>query len=129
MTTASMSSKAAPARAKPRGWLRWSGGYHRHYQRYDCRLEARVTDKVSRVEMTGLILDLSNNGCLFRPKLHYLLYRAGDAVWLNIGSTVLEGVIVNTTPRGYGVSFVTHLDDDVIASFLLSQEAGRPQGN
>jgi len=96
--------------------------FHRDYaaarsqRRLECRLDASLTLIESGIVLKGKILDIASKGALFRPPQVYLLNRAGGFVRLSVGESVVEGVIVNTTSRGYGVHFRETLSLDAIMS-------------
>lgn len=94
--------------------------FDRTHQRATCQIPSTVTITTSHITIPGQLLDISRAGCLFRPRLHYLLQRNGVRVIVNVGGLELPGVIVNTIPRGYGILLEKEID---VAAFqtLLAQ--------
>ena len=91
--------------AGKRRWLGWSKGYAREYQRHECRIDAVMTQISNRIDVAGIVFDISQKGCLFRPAQHYLLYRAEVPIQLHVNGMTLFGSIANTITRGYGIDF------------------------
>ncbi len=80
------------------------------HKRYDVRLKGGLVLLPRDIEVAGLILNVSEGGCLFRPFQNYLLNRDGDMVLLAIDGQRFEGRVMNTIERGYGVAFKDLVD-------------------
>ncbi|PCG08319.1 hypothetical protein COA17_13140 [Sphingomonas ginsenosidimutans] len=90
----------------------------RYYRRVDCYAEASLLMISSRVTVDGRVLDISPKGCLFRPGLRYLLHRMDTPIRLTIGDVEIDGRIVNTITRGYGVDFDMEISDELLRSIV-----------
>jgi hypothetical protein len=88
------------------------------HERHDVHLEAGLILLPREIVVQGLILNVSEGGCLFRPLQNYLLNRTGDRVALAVRGHKLEGRIMNTIPRGYGIAFAQLVD----VNFFLRAE-------
>jgi hypothetical protein len=102
--------------------------FARTFTRYACQIDTHLTliDRMSQFE--GRIIDISNGGALFRPKLAYLMHRANVPICIHLGSEELFGQIVNTSPKGFSIRFEMPLDDDIFeeltASYKLEAQNG-----
>ena len=92
--------------------------FARNFVRYTCQIDTHLTliDRMSQFE--GRIIDISNGGALFRPKLAYIMHRANVPVCITLGSEELFGQIVNTSPRGFSIRFEQPLDDDIFEELM-----------
>jgi hypothetical protein len=80
------------------------------HQRLDVRLEASLILLPREISVNGLILNVSEGGCLFRPFLSHLISRTGDKVLVEVGGGRIFGHVMNTNERGYGVAFEELVD-------------------
>lgn len=80
------------------------------HTRHHVELPAALILLPREVELAGVIHNVSEGGCLFRPYQSYLLDRAGEHVQLAVRGHRLPGRIMNTNPRGYGVAFERFVD-------------------
>jgi hypothetical protein len=80
------------------------------HQRRDVRLEASLILLPREISVSGMILNVSEGGCLFRPFLSHLISRTGDKVLVEIGGARILGRVMNTNERGYGVAFEEFVD-------------------
>ena len=93
------------------------------HERFEVNLPAGLMLLPREVVVDGMILNVSEGGCLFRPYQSYLLNRTGDRCALVVRGHRLEGRIMNTIPKGYGVAFERFVD---VAFFLrLAQTQSR----
>lgn len=80
------------------------------HARHDVRLKGGLVLLPKEVTVDGLILNVSEGGCLFRPLQTHLLNRTGDHVMLAFRGHRLAGRIMSTNQRGYGVAFERLVD-------------------
>ncbi|MBU6405781.1 MAG: PilZ domain-containing protein [Alphaproteobacteria bacterium] len=80
------------------------------HRRYDVRLTAGLVLLPRDIEVEGMILNVSEGGCLFRPFQHYLMNRSGDMVQVAFAGNRVEGRVMNTIERGYGIAFKDLVD-------------------
>lgn len=80
------------------------------HTRHDVELPASIILLPREVELEGLIQNVSEGGCLFRPYQSFLLDRTGELVQLAVRGHRLPGRIMSTNPRGYGVAFERFVD-------------------
>lgn len=80
------------------------------HERHDVRIKAGLILLPREIAVEGLILNVSEGGCLFRPYQNFLLNRSGDRIALAVGGHRLNGRIMNTIPKGYGVAFERLVD-------------------
>jgi hypothetical protein len=93
------------------------------HERFEVNLPAGLVLLPRDVVVEGMILNVSEGGCLFRPYQTHLLNRTGDRAAIMVRGHRLEGRIMNTIPKGYGVAFERLVD---VTFFLrLAQAAGR----
>lgn len=79
--------------------------HNRSFVRYDCQVDTSITLIDRMVSLDGRLLDLSQGGALFRPKLAYIMRRNGEPICLRIGEEDLFGHIVSTSPKGFSLRF------------------------
>jgi PilZ domain len=80
------------------------------HKRYDVRMKGGLVLLPRDIEVAGMILNVSEGGCLFRPFQSYLMNRTGDMVLLACEGHRFEGRVMNTIERGYGVAFKDLVD-------------------
>ena len=76
----------------------------------------------SRIAINGVIWDISEAGCLFRPKLRYLLQRSHMDVEVVVNEQRFHGQIKNTNPRGYGILFTPSSSPNRVERLLAGSE-------
>jgi hypothetical protein len=80
------------------------------HQRHTVNMPAGLILLPKEVTVDGIILNVSEGGCLFRPFQTLLLNRAGDKVMVAVRGHKLTGRIMNTIPKGYGIAFERLVD-------------------
>jgi hypothetical protein len=80
------------------------------HKRYDVRLIGGLVLLPRDIEVEGMILNVSEGGCLFRPFQNFLMNRTGDMVQVAFEGHRVEGRVMNTIERGYGVAFKDLVD-------------------
>jgi hypothetical protein len=94
--------------------------------RHVCQIDGEIvlTEKMARYD--GRLINLSQGGAMFRPRLAYLMNRREVAVQVQVGGLAINGEIVATTPEGYGIRFDEPLADAVLAHLLALNAAPDP---
>lgn len=90
------------------------------HQRRDVRLNAGLVLLPREIIVNGVILNVSEGGCLFRPVLSHLINRTGDPVIVDVAGLRILGRVMNTNERGYGVAFDELIDAVVFDDILRS---------
>lgn len=91
---------------------------HRSFERHACAIEAHLTMEGRQYEAKGVIMDISRQGILFRPRSLFIMRLENQTVALRLGDRELRGHVVNTTPRGYGLNFTETLEQDFLDDIL-----------
>lgn len=105
-------------------WLRIKPKRDRQHVRRPCRRIGTMVLRPRGVEISGMVVDISPAGCLFRPALHYLVHRNGDSITVEVGGRQFAGHVVSTQNFGYGVKFdEEHEIDDLVAWELVERAA------
>jgi hypothetical protein len=102
----------------------------RAHPRRPCRRLGQMILQPRDVEISGMVINISPAGCLFRPALHYLVQRNGDTVIITVADRRFAGHVVSTQKFGYGVKFEEeHKIDELIAWELVdAQDPAELQG-
>lgn len=79
--------------------------FERAHKRYACDLDGTLTILEYNHPIRGSLMDLSRQGGLFRPYSKFVMIMNGLTCTIRVGDTTLNGTIVNTMARGYGVRF------------------------
>lgn len=87
----------------------------RRFTRHDCLLPAVASLDVQKFDLNGVILDVSQQGALFRPASMFLLSIQNEPITLHVAGHDIESLIANTTKRGYGLRFAQIQDEAIIA--------------
>ena len=115
MTAQTEVKTKGPEARKSGGWLS-SKRYEqqRRFKRFSCHIEAYFQLSGGDYAVDGVLLDISQQGALFRPRSMFIMRLRNEYIELKFESVSIEGYIVNTTPAGYGVKFNTLLDEESI---------------
>jgi hypothetical protein len=92
----------------------WPKKFTRQFQRRRMQADCELVSTLRMVTIVGRLKDISEGGCLFRPRSFYLMDRVGDTVVLLIDEHRIEGEIVRTLPIGYSVRFLEPADAAMI---------------
>lgn len=92
--------------------------FMRASKRHDCQIDTSLMliDRMSSFE--GRIMDLSQGGAMFRPKLAYIMQRQDTPVCIQLGAEELFGHIISTSPRGFSIRFDDPLDEEDIEELV-----------
>lgn len=90
----------------------------RVYTRHECQIDTNLMliDRMTSFE--GRIIDISQGGVMFRPKLAYIMHRQDTPVCMQLGSEELFGHIIQTSSRGFSIRFDDPLDEEDVLDFL-----------
>ena len=94
-------------------FLRRKPKFNRSFLRFSCKIDTTLTliDRMFNVE--GRVIDISQGGAMFRPRLAYIMDRSGVPVCIHLGAEELFGHIVTTSPAGFSIRFDEPLDEDI----------------
>lgn len=108
-----------------RALIRLLGGgksprFSRRHERFPCVMlgDMRVVDIDARFD--GVIVELSQGGCAFRPASLYLLDRTHEAVTIRTSDFEVAGRIRAVRPDSYGVQFFEDLDAALVARMVAA---------
>lgn len=92
--------------------------FARAYQRHQCQIDTSLMliDRMTSFE--GRIIDLSQGGAMFRPKLAYIMHRQDTPVCMQLGAEELFGHIISTSPRGFSIRFDDPLDEEDLEELI-----------
>lgn len=105
---------SAPFRILKRAFGLGSVAPIRTFRRYPCNRDAHLILKGQQYEVKGVILDISRQGTLFRPRSEFIMKLQNVSVEFQVGEHRMHGNVVNTIPRGYGVQFHEILPEAII---------------
>ena len=86
----------------------------RRFERISVETPAELVFTERRFSISGMVIELSQGGALFREATRYILDRKRALVVLRIGPHEFPGVIVNVRPVGYGILFDAPVSQDTI---------------
>lgn len=114
-----------PERFSLRALIRYLGGaksarFSRRHERFPCVMlgEMRVVDIDAQFD--GVIVELSQGGCSFRPASLYLLDRTNEAVTIRTSDFEAAGRIRAVRPDSYGVQFSEDLDAALVGRIVAA---------
>jgi hypothetical protein len=87
---------------------------HRRFARHVCALKAEVEIIEAGFVLDGLILEISQGGCAFRPASLFLLERDETEVMVRCPQFQSQGLIRNLRDHRYGIEFDTLLDEETL---------------
>lgn len=98
----------------------------RRFQRFAAELPAELFFTDRDFALSGMLIEISRGGALFREATPYILDRKRASVVLRACGLEIPGVIANVRASGYGIRFSTPLIDNTVAEIIAaaqSQEA------
>ena len=116
------------ARLLPQAWNDGSVR-DRRWERAPCQLLAVMNIPAANIEIEGLLMEVSRGGLLFRPASRYILERIRERVTVKFESFALDGVIMRTMPKGYGIALADVLSDEAIESIVALGKTEARYGN
>lgn len=101
--------------------------FARAYERHQCQIDTSLTliDRMSSFD--GRIIDISQGGAMFRPKLAYIMQRQDTPVCMQLGPEELFGHIISTSPRGFSVRFDEPLDEEDLIDLIAQFDKSPPK--
>lgn len=87
---------------------------NRRHQRVPIETAAELYFPDRRYGVSGMLIEMSRGGALFREASRYIMDRNRASVVLRFGGHELTGVIVNVRPVGYGILFDELLSEDTV---------------
>lgn len=99
-------------------------GFSRRHERYPCVMLGELQVIEIGAEFDGVIVELSQGGCAFRPASLYLLDRMGEVVMVRTPDFEAAGRIRAVRSDGYGVQFFDDLDAALIGR-MVAAHGGR----
>lgn len=81
----------------------------RQFERFPVCIPAILSIEGQNYEDDGLVLEVSAGGLLFRQASQYIVHIAGRGAKIRFLEHKLEGTIVNTQSRGYGIRLASRL--------------------
>lgn len=90
----------------------------RQSNRQSCFSVAALGLPDQRIEIEGLVTDISARGVTFRPASHYLMVRDGQPIHLAVEGITRTGVIRSSRPDGYGIQVLEPYSEDDIDRVL-----------
>ncbi len=94
------------------------GKFNRAYERMPFCIIANLNIPERRIELEGLVLEVSRGGVLFREASTYILDRRGIEIEISFEGMKVSGKIVNVTTRGYGIKLDKVLNDDELERLM-----------
>lgn len=86
--------------------------------RHECQVEANIFLIERMMSYDGRIIDISQGGAMFRPRLAYLMNRHDEPVCVTVGDMEIYGRIMSTNPKGFGLRFDEPLGEADILHLL-----------
>ncbi len=83
----------------------------RRVERFRCRELCWIEFIEKKYRIEGMILDLSVLGTRARPLSRFIVNRTGATVRLHLRHDTFSGVIRNSTPGGYGIEFLSPINE------------------
>lgn len=86
----------------------------RRFERHPCCVVAVLHLLDRGYDMDGVLLEISEGGCLFRGASQFIMDRTGEAVTVHFAGENYSGTIVNVRPQGYGVKLNESLPPELV---------------
>ena len=93
---------------------------NRAFERHDCMLMAHLVMPEKNFEIDGLLVEISRGGALFREASTYILDRRNMPVLVRFLDREYAAVIVNVSPKGYGLRWSQLLPAEAVQNVLDS---------
>jgi hypothetical protein len=93
---------------------------NRAFERHDCMLMAHLFMPEKEFEIDGLLVEISRGGALFREASTYILDRRNMPVLVRFLDREYPAVIVNVSPKGYGLRWSELLPAEAVQNVLDS---------
>ena len=99
----------------------------RRFERRECAVLGAMEVVETGADYAGVIMEVSQGGCSFRPASYFLLDRTGETVLIRCEYFSAEGRIRATRPESYGVQFTGEVDGEAVDRLLAAH--GGPIGD
>jgi hypothetical protein len=113
-----MAKNQAPAEAKSlsRFWpfRKKQTGFVRRYSRHECFVIGSLVLPERRLELDGVVMEISIGGTLFRPATRFILDRTGEDCVVVFNELRVPGRIMATRSNGYGIRLMRDLEPDFV---------------
>ncbi|MFZ4533749.1 MAG: PilZ domain-containing protein [Alsobacter sp.] len=93
---------------------------NRAFERHDCMLMAHLFMPEKEFQIDGLLVEISRGGALFREASTYILDRRNMSVMVRFLEREYPAVIVNVSPKGYGLRWSELLPAEAVQNVLDS---------
>lgn len=112
-----------------RALIRFLGGgraprFSRRHERFPCVMLGDMRVVEIDAQFDGVIVELSQGGCSFRPASLYLLDRTDEVVTIRTADFEAAGRIRAVRPDSYGVQFFEDLDAALVGR-MIAAHGGR----
>jgi hypothetical protein len=94
------------------------GSSLRRYPRHPCFVPAKLALVERGYMLEGAITEISRGGLRFREASTYILDRRGSRISIALLGIATDGVIVNVSTLGYGISLSAVLDEDYVDALV-----------
>ncbi|HEY8579358.1 MAG TPA: hypothetical protein VIL72_05685 [Beijerinckiaceae bacterium] len=98
-------------------------GFVRAHERRRCVCVGEIHFIDRGFATRGIIDEISCGGVRFRPVHSFVLERGGDAVIVRFNGLEIEALLVNVSPKGYGLKLRTPLSDAQVDGIVRKDEA------
>jgi hypothetical protein len=99
----------------------------RRFRRVSIEAPAELYFTERKYSITGMVIEISQGGALFREATRYIMDRRRALVVLRLAGQEFPGVIVNVRSTGYGILFDAPVSDDTIAEIGVSFHESRDE--
>jgi hypothetical protein len=97
----------------------------RRYSRHECFVIGTLVLPERRLELDGVVMEISIGGTLFRPATRFILDRTGEDCVVVFNELRVAGRVMATRSNGYGIRLMRDLDpdfvDQTVATFGLKR--------
>ena len=100
--------------------------FPRRFERRECAVIGAMEVVETGADYAGVIIEVSQGGCSFRPASYFLLDRTGETVMIRCEYFAAEGRIRATRPESYGVQFTNEVEAEAVERLLAAH--GGPIG-
>lgn len=89
-------------------------GFVRRYSRHECFVIGSLVLPERRLELDGVVMEISIGGTLFRPATRFILDRTGEDCFVCFNELRVPGRVMATRSNGYGIRLLRDLDPDFV---------------
>ena len=99
----------------------------RRFRRVAIEAPAELYFTERKFSITGMVMEISQGGALFREATRYIMDRRRSLVVLRLAGQEFPGVIVNVRATGYGILFDAPVSEDTIVEIGVAFQDARDQ--